>query len=520
MNTKTFGKRAFYALAPLAVLLLIDFAPVSHAADLIPDSSKDVAVADSVAPSDVDNMKATAGDASATLTWNVATDNIGVKGYRLYYGPTSVTADGGSYETGPVEVGNKISYTVNGLDNGTKYYFSVTAYDLAGNESENYSVEASATPLHGAADQEAPKVTKADAVDKMHVKVTFSEAVQVPNAHAESAFSIKNDTTSVQLDVKKAMMDSTDPTHKTVLLETANQQAGASYILTAGIDIKDTSGNPLVSGTSDTAAFTGTDIVPQTQEATQQPTQETQQAAPQLLNVQAMDATHLEVIFSKAVVLKEDKRENFIITEEDDIATTLEVTSVDQDSTGTMITLTTAPMKAISYNLIAIDVTDPEGNQLSLENNATTFTGVAGENMTEQTTMELTQQALDNMAPEDVSDFAASMVKKLIVTLNWTRSLNSSNDLAEYVLYMSTDGSNYGTGIMVSPNSDTFDVTKVVPGVKYFFKLAARDTAGNESTGVVTTFVLPGTGPELGLLLLGSLGAGKLFKRRKKTAKK
>jgi len=51
--------------------------------------------------------------------------------------------------------------------------------------------------------------------------------------------------------------------------------------------------------------------------------------------------------------------------------------------------------------------------------------------------------------------------------------------------------------------------------MEYFFKMAARDSSGNESQGVVTTFTLPATGPELGLLLLGSLALSKLLKRRK-----
>lgn len=517
-------KQLAYALAPLVVLLLIDMVPVSHAQSIIPVASNNVAVADTTAPSDVENLKAAPADGGVSLTWNVATDNVGVKGYRLYYGVKSVTTDGGSYDKGPIDVGNKISYNVTGLANGTKYYFAMTAYDAAGNESQNYSVEASATPLHGAADTTAPKVVKALAVDKGDVSVTFSEAVQLPKTHPENAFSIKNETSNVQLQVNGAAVDATDPTGQTVLLQTANQQAGASYILTAGIDVKDLAGNPIISGTSDTAAFTGTDqLAAGTQVTTQQKTQ--QAVAPQLVSVQALDGTHVQVVFNEAVVFKSNPAENFIITEQKTIENTLDVQGVSLDPTGKKAVLSTAPMKAIDYNLIAVDVVDAAGNALSSENNATVFTGIAAtpstQQVTQQTTQQsVTQQTVDTTPPEDATKFTAEMIKKLIVTLNWTHSLNSAGDLAKYVLYMGTDGTTFNAGIDVGPTTNTFDVTSIVPGVKYFFKLVAMDAAGNASPGVMTTFTLPKTGPELGFLLLGSLGAGKLFKFGKKKGKK
>jgi hypothetical protein len=511
-------KRIAYALAPLIILFLIDMVPVSHAQDIIPEKST-VALADTVAPSDVNNLKAVAGDASVTLSWDVATDNVGVKGYKLYFGTKSVTTDGGSYENGPIDMGNKINYTVNGLTNGTPYFFVVTAYDAAGNESTDYSVEASATPLHGSAAAQSPKVVSALALDKEHVRVTFNEAVQLPVVQPETAFSIKNATGDVQLAVQSAVMDATNSSNKAVLLQTVDQQAGASYILTAGIDIKDLAGNPIVSGTSDTAEFTGTDMLPATQQAvtaTQQ-TAATQQApqGPQLLSVTATDPTHLQVTFDKAVVLKSNPTDNFIITEQQTIENTLNVNAVTLSSDGTAATLTTDPMKGINYNLIVVDVTDTSGTALSSENNATVFMGIAGAApivSTQQTTQQL---VLDTTPPEDVTNFTAALVKKLIVTLSWTKSLNSAGDLAKYVLYMGTDGKTFGTGINIDPKSANFDVTKIVPGVKYFFKLVAMDASGNASAGVMTTFVLPKTGPELGLLLLGSLGAGKVLKRKK-----
>ena len=60
---------------------------------------------------------------SITLQWSRSTDNIGVKGYRLY-GNGQKLAD----VTGQ-------SYRVNGLKPNTRYVFDVEAYDAAGNTS-------------------------------------------------------------------------------------------------------------------------------------------------------------------------------------------------------------------------------------------------------------------------------------------------------------------------------------------------------------------------------------------------
>jgi hypothetical protein len=495
--SKTILKKILF-VSSMALLLCLNVTPLTKAAD------ENVSAVDSVVPSDVENVKATAGDGSVNLTWNVATDNVGVTGYKIYYGKNSVTQDNTSYELGPVDVGNKVTYSVTGLTNGQKYYFAVTAYDAAANESENYSIEVSATPAHGAADTEAPKVAKAEAVDKSHVLVTFSEAVQLPTVNAESAFSIKNDLTTTLLEVKSAKMDTQDSSNKSVLLETADQQAGAAYVLTVGINLKDLAGNPIISGTSDTAAFTGTDINPQTPG---------QNVGPELKSVKATDATHVEVVFSEPVTLKADGRENFILTEEQNLQNTLDVVKADLSADKTKVTLTTAPQKNVQYSLVAIDVVDSEGKTSSLEKSSMTFMGATS--TSPDTTQTPPDSEKDTTPPEDVTEFMAANLKNLIVTLSWKPSADTAKDLANYMLYMSKDGTTYGDGVTINSTATNFDVTDLVPKMKYFFKLTAKDKAGNESVGVLTDFTLPETGPEIALFALGSLAVGKFLKRKK-----
>ncbi len=71
---------------------------------------------------------------SATLEWDASTDNVGVTGYKIYYGVLT-----GDY-TSNIDVGDVLIYTITNLQVGQTYFFVATAYDAAGNES-GYSDE-------------------------------------------------------------------------------------------------------------------------------------------------------------------------------------------------------------------------------------------------------------------------------------------------------------------------------------------------------------------------------------------
>lgn len=79
---------------------------------------------------------------SAALSWLSPSTYVDgtamtVAGFKVYYGTSPRTY------SHSIDVGDVITYSVNNLSSGT-YYFSVTAYDLYGNESD-YSAEASKT---------------------------------------------------------------------------------------------------------------------------------------------------------------------------------------------------------------------------------------------------------------------------------------------------------------------------------------------------------------------------------------
>ena len=78
---------------------------------------------------------------TASLSWSASPD-ASVSGYRVYYGKAS-----GTYlqQRGQGQsVGNVTSFAVAGLESGQTYYFTVTAIDAEGSESQ-YSNEASKT---------------------------------------------------------------------------------------------------------------------------------------------------------------------------------------------------------------------------------------------------------------------------------------------------------------------------------------------------------------------------------------
>jgi len=75
--------------------------------------------------------------ASITLAWEASDPGLAdVAGYKIYYGTES-----GRYSYPPVDAGNMTRYTINDLDETRTYYFAVTAYASAGEESK-FSPEA------------------------------------------------------------------------------------------------------------------------------------------------------------------------------------------------------------------------------------------------------------------------------------------------------------------------------------------------------------------------------------------
>ncbi len=265
MNTHIFKQSASSVIGKLlsvAIGFVLTAIMVTALSSLV---FADEGPADIEMPSDVEGLVATPGDSVVNLSWDVAMDNVGVEGYKVYYGTESVTAEGGSYLY-TLEVGDVIEYEVEDLVNTVAYYFAVTAYDAAGNESESYSFEVEAIPMPGEVEEDyepvpmgddgaSPTVKSAEGYSNVQIKVTFSEDVVLPEDEPQTAFLVEDNLTGEFLPLLDAEVLNED--NRVVILETAPQDSATEYILTAGITIEDTYGNSVRSGTSDTATFLG-----------------------------------------------------------------------------------------------------------------------------------------------------------------------------------------------------------------------------------------------------------------------
>lgn len=477
---------------------------------------------DSQNPGNVNGLSAEALNAAVKLTWIAATDDTGVDGYKVHYGLTSVTAQGQAYDFN-VDAGNVLEYTVSNLENGTKYYFSVVAADAAGNESIRWATEVSATPDASAGsitDSDAPQVADAEAVNKEQVKVEFSEEIVLPQEDPQDAFTIENEDTFEPLVVSVAEMDEEDETGKTVIITTDVQDPTVTYKLTVSIDIKDKSGNPIISGTSDTAIFTGSGLEREVED----------NEGPILTKAESVDNTHITLTFNETVVLSIDPSENFIIKAENDESKTLEVLGVQlginsAGTTDSAAIITTSPQEGIKYVVTVAGLKDETGNESLIEENASVmFDGMAeadGEDGDDEPAddEEDEEEPADIIAPEDVANFLAEKVleaEKYLVTLKWDFPVGDTTDSVEQIIYKSENlGENYDKKASVDPGVEEYEAGELEAG-EYWFKITQKDLSGNESEGSVVKVILAETGPGLIGLVLVSLGLGRIVGKRKR----
>jgi len=463
-------------------------------------------------PSMVENLEAVPGDSEVTLSWDPATDDMGVLGYYLYVGVNPADGDDDDYEFGSISVEDGLTtYTVDSLTNNLSYYFAVTAYDEAGNESEDFSNEVEVTPQESeVGDLTAPTVSDAEALTSSLVMVEFSEPVMLPEDDGATAFSLEASDGS-GLDIIDAYVSTDDAS--IVMLVTSEQTAGAQYILTAGITVEDLNGNPVESGTSDTAVFTGSSLdeieAPEVEEEDEEEEEDTVDTDFMLEDIDATELTELELFFSQEV--SDADPEDFIIQMADDASEEVEVLSVivDEDD-AMMLTLITEEMEAGADYILSVetDVLNEDGQSISIDGNEMEF---------EAPVLDLA----DLIAPEDITNLLANITNESTVLLSWDPSIDSEGDLVEYFVYQSVDGGlSFGEAMeyLASEMGDQpqLSVDGLTPGQTYTFKVSAVDANGNKSDGVMTTVTLPESGP--GMMAMGMfslLGAGVVSRRRK-----
>lgn len=106
---------------------------------------------DTTPPSSPASVEGTSGDEIVELSWS-ANSESDLDGYNLYRSQSSFSDVS---DMDPVNGSSLISgevYTDNGLDNGTTYYYRLTAVDEDDNESD-LSAEVEVTPFSGPPDR-------------------------------------------------------------------------------------------------------------------------------------------------------------------------------------------------------------------------------------------------------------------------------------------------------------------------------------------------------------------------------
>ncbi|MBT4147681.1 fibronectin type III domain-containing protein [Candidatus Peregrinibacteria bacterium] len=501
-------KRLFSLFAGLA--LMLNLASVA-AAELVVDSE---------APSDVENVSAVAGDGLIILAWDVATDDVGVVGYNVYVGIEAVDGEGETYTFDPFDVGDVVSAEISDLENDTTYYFAVTALDSAGNESENFSFEVSATPeagLGGEEDEIAPTVVEAEAYSMIEVDIEFSEMVELPELNPEQAFSIEAEETLELLEVLDAevLEDGDAPEGKEgmiVRLTTEEQIKDVNYILTATIDVTDPAGNPIVSGTSDTASFLGSDVAPEAGD----------EDGPVVESVEFVDYTHLMVNFDEAVVLGLNPAENFEVQKDGSsvLVEVLEVVLGENTKNGfddASAILTVESLTAgDTYTATVTGISDEDVNMIGDDNSGSVV--IPGEGAEGEGEGEGEGEVEGELV--DPAQLLASSLKEVVnegdvwnVLLSWT--LPGESISVAQKLYMSVNGANYSDLASLSAADAEYTAEALAAG-DYWFKLTQLDAEGNESEGLVASVNITETGPGVAGMILFSLGLGRYLNRRKK----
>ncbi len=253
-----------------------------------------------------------------TLAWDPNSE-ADLQGYKIYYGNSSR-----NYSV-VLDVGNVTSYTVRGLDESKTYYFAVTAYDTAGNESD-YSEEVSGKPK----DTTAPTVTAVVAPLPQQVDVVFSEPVEKTSAENAANYAIEPN-----LRVHAAVLDQNG---RVVHLTTDEQQDGRTYTLhVSGVRDRASPPNVIASSTSISYTYHAVD-----------------RQAPAIVGVELKGAEHLVVRFSEPV-----ERTTAEDVSNYEIVPSLQILAARLDTSHTAVELTTAPHSpGVTYTLRVKNIAD------------------------------------------------------------------------------------------------------------------------------------------------------------------
>lgn len=120
---------------------------------------------------------------TVTVTWDANTEPD-LAGYKIYYGKSSKNYQNSVY------VGNTTTYNITGLENGEKYFFSLTALDFSDNES-NFSEEVDIVI----------KTTEADEGDSSETQTNTAQILSAQTYNYPNPFKISSESTTIRYEL-------------------------------------------------------------------------------------------------------------------------------------------------------------------------------------------------------------------------------------------------------------------------------------------------------------------------------
>jgi fibronectin type 3 domain-containing protein len=263
-----------------------------------------------------------------TVVWDANNEND-LAGYYIYVGETSRNY------TGVVDVGNQTEFTWVNLTDGNTYYFAVTAYDYAGNESA-FSDEVNFT-LNPGGDNNSPELVAINVMGETQLDIVFSE-----NMAAATAENTANYTISDNVSVLGAVLGDDQ---KTVHLVTSAHTLGESYVLTLN-NITDANGTAIPAGTA---------------RSYDMPEPPDDSAPPTLLSLYIMGDTQIDLVFSEPLELASSQN-----TANYSISNGVQVIAAALDDNQTTVHLvTTAHQLGQSYQITVNGIADLDGNTIA-----------------------------------------------------------------------------------------------------------------------------------------------------------
>lgn len=269
-----------------------------------------------------------AGD--VVVSWDPNSESDLAK-YEVFMGEAS-----GIY-INSVDVGTQTQFTWQSLEAGKTYYFAVTAWDQAGNES-GFSEEVNITI--NSSDTTPPSPLTASLLGETALDILFSEPLSKQSVEVEANYSINN---GVQ--VIGAVID--DQNLALVHFLTTTHPLGTDFTVTIN-NIQDLTGNTI--SANSTANYRSPDA----------PIDPTDTTSPQLVNAVLTDLTHLDVPFSEKIDrASAEQKSNYTIDQG------VDVLQASLNSAQTKVTLTTSThFNGVRHKLTVNQVKDLAGNAI------------------------------------------------------------------------------------------------------------------------------------------------------------